>query len=250
MKTPFTFRLALQAMIPAVLLLASCGKDDDPVVPPAPSQGKVMFVNSASHIAPTTLKFLVDNTEKASQAYATGSAYQGLDIGTRAVQVTTGSQTALTQSLAIEKDKNYTFLATPTTSASAVGGLLLPDDLTASAIGSGKARIRLVNLGQGTTTPVRLSQITTTVNGPVVADIATNVASSTSSSFIEFSANTYTLSVLDNAGNTIAVVGDGTGAGTGVYKYTEGKLYTVVLSGTVGSLNNDQKIKAYLLNNN
>ena len=250
MQISFILRRAVQAILPATLLLAACSKSDTPTPTPAPDQGKVMFINAASHIAPTTLKFVVDNTEKASQAYASGSSYQGLNTGSRAVQVTVGSQTALTQSLVIEKDKNYTFLATPAASTSAVGGLLLTDDLTASAVGSGKARIRLINLGQGTTTALRLSQITTTVNGPVVADIATNIANGAASSFIEFSANTYTLSVLDNTGNTIAVVGDGTGAGTGVYKYVEGKIYTVVLSGTVGSLNNDQKIKAYLLGNN
>lgn len=209
-----------------------------------------MFINAASHIAPTTLKFVVDNTEKASLDYATASSYQGLDVGSRAVQVNAGAQTALTQSLVIEKNKSYTFLAAPSASSSTVAGLLLTDDLTVP--GTGKARVRFVNLGQGTNlpSPLRLSQITTTVNGPVVSDIATNVASGTTSSFVEFNANVYTLSVLDTAGNTIAVVGDGSGAGTGVYKYTEGKIYTVVLSGTVGSLNNDQKIKAYLLGNN
>ena len=250
MRTPCLLRFTALCLLPASLLLASCTKTDTPAPTPAPDQGRVMFINAASHIAPTTLKFMVDNSEKASQAYATGSSYQGLNVGTTSVQVTVGTQTALTSALIVEKNKNYTFLATPASSPSTVGGLLLSDDLTVP--GTGRSRIRLVNLGQGTSlpSPLRLSQITTTVNGPVVADLATNVANGTGSGFVEFNASTYTLSVLDNAGNTIAVVGDGTGTGTGVYKYTEGKIYTVVLSGTVGSLNNDQKIKAYLLGNN
>ncbi|MDQ2771132.1 MAG: DUF4397 domain-containing protein [Bacteroidota bacterium] len=250
MKTNSFLRFAATCLLPAGLLLAGCGKKDTPVPTPVPDMGRVMFINAASHIAPITLKFLADNTEKASLAYATGSSYQGLNVGSRAVQVTAGSQTALNQSLVIEKDKNYTFVATPAAASSNVGGLLVTDDLTVP--GTGKARVRLINLGQGNTlpTPLRLSQITTTVNGPVVSDLATNVGNGSASPFIEFNANIYTLSVLDNAGNTIAVVGDGTGSGTGVYKYTEGKIYTVVLSGTVGSLNTDQKIKAYLLGNN
>lgn len=248
MMTYAIFHRAALALLPAALLLGACGKADIPTPAPAVDQGGITFINAAAHIAPTTLKFLVDAKESASLVYGASSGYQAVPAGSRSVQVMAGAQAALTQLVAVEKDKLYTFLATPSASSSTVGGLLLTDDLTVP--GTGKARIRLVNLGQGTPTPLRLSQITSTVNGPVVADIATNVASGTASSFIEFSANVYTLSVLDNAGNTIAVVGDGSGGGTGVFKYTEGKIYTVVLSGAVGSLNTDQKIKAYQLGNN
>lgn len=248
MKTPSIFRRTALALLPAAILLGACSKTDVPTPAPAVDQGRVMFINAAAHIAPTTLKFLVDAKESASLAYGASSSYQNVTTGARSVQVMAGTQAALTQSATVEKDKSYTFVATPSASSSTVGGLLLTDDLTVP--GTGKARIRLINLGQGAPTPLRLSQITTTVNGPVVSDIATNVGSGTASPFIEFSANIYTLSVLDNAGNTIAVVGDGSGGGTGVYKYMEGKIYTVVLSGAVGSLNSDQKIKAYQLNNN
>ena len=253
MKISFPFRFTSLAAAASLLTLAACSNNDIPAPPPAVDQGQVNFINAAAHIAPTTLRFLVDNTESASLAYATGSGYRRLNAGSRALQVAAGTQTALTQTLLVEKDKSYTFIATPTSSTSTVGPLLLTDDLTTP--GTGKARIRLVNLGDGTATdplpsPLRLSQITSTVNGPVVSDLATNVASGTASPFVEFNANVYTLSVLDGAGNTIAVVGDGTGTGTGTYKYMEGKIYTVVLSGTKGSLNSDRKIKAYQLPNN
>ena len=253
MKTSSSLRRSALAMLASVLALSACSKTDTPTPTPPADQGQVNFINAAAHIAPTTLRFLVDNAEVSSLAYATGSGYQRLNTGSRTLQVAAGSQTALTKSLQIETNKNYTFIAAPSSSTSTVGDLLLTDDLTLPS--TGKARIRLVNLGDGTATdplpnPLRLSQITSTVNGPVVADVVTNVANGTASSFTDFSANVYSLSVLDGAGNTIAVVGDGSGTGTGVYKYTEGKIYTVILSGTKGSLNSDRKIKAYLLPNN
>ena len=48
-------------------------------------------------------------------------------------------------------------------------------------------------------------------------------------------------SILDNSGATLVVIGDGTGTGAGSKKYEDGKLYTVVVSGANGSLNQDQK---------
>ena len=246
-------RRAVLALLPATLLLASCGKDDQPA--PAPvvaDQGKVLFINAASHVAPTTLKFLVDNTEKASLAYGVRSDYQAFTTGSHSVQVSSGAQTALTQPISIDKDKTYTFVAGPAASSTAVAGFLFPDDLTAPA--SGKARIRVIHLGQGVTTPIRLSQVTSTVSGPVVVDIVANVGPTTASSFTDFNAGTYGLSILDNSTtaslNPLAQVGDGTGSGTGTKNYEAGKIYTVVVSGTAGSLNADQKLKAFVSQNN
>ncbi|MCC3151919.1 DUF4397 domain-containing protein [Hymenobacter sp. BT770] len=251
METSLIFRRAFQAILPASLLLASCSKSDTPA--PAPvDQGKVAFINAASHIAPTTLKFLVDNTEKASLAYGASSSYQGIQTGSHSLQITAGTQAAFTMTLAPEKDKTYTFVATPATSPSTVNGLLFPDDLTAPT--TGKARIRLINLAQGVGTPLRLSQVTSTVTGPVVADVVTNVGVNSASAFTEFAPGAYALSILDNsatAGATpIAQVGDGSGSGSGTKTYEAGKIYTVVVSGTQGSLNQDQKVKAFLSQNN
>lgn len=252
MKALVNLRRAAQVVLPAVILLASCSKSDTPVPTPAVDTGRVTFINAASHIAPTTLKFLVDNAEKASQAYGGSSGYQNIQTGSRTLQVASGTQTAFSTTLTVEKDKNYTFVASPSTSSSTTNGLTFPDDLTAPA--SGKARIRIINLGQGVATPVRISQVTSTVSGPVVADIVTNVALNTASAFTDFTPGTYALSVLDNsatAGATpLAQIGDGSGSGTGTKNYEAGKIYTVVFSGTNGSLNNDQKLKAFLSQNN
>ncbi|WP_216690533.1 DUF4397 domain-containing protein [Hymenobacter siberiensis] len=249
MKTSLVFRRAIQAILPATLLLAACSKSDTPTPTPAADTGKIVFINAASHVAPTTLKFLIDNSEKASLAYgASSGGYQTIQTGARPLQVTASGQVAFTQSLALDKDKNYTFVAAPAQSSSVVGGLIFPDDLTITD--ATKARIRVINLGQSVTNPIRLSQITTTVNGPVVADVVSNVGASVASPFVNVTANTYSLSILDANGTTIAQVGDGTGAGTGTKNYEAGKSYTVLVSGTNGSLNNDQKLKAFVLQNN
>lgn len=248
MKAPFVFRRAIQALLPATLLLAACSKSDTPT-PAVMDTGKIVFINAASHIAPATLKFLVDNSEKASLAYGSSSgSYQTIQTGTRSLQVTAGGQPAFSQSIALDKDKNYTFVATPALTSSVVNGLLFPDDLTITD--ATKARIRVINLGQSVTNPIRLSQVTTTVNGPVVADVVTNVGASVASPFVNVTANMYALAVLDANGTTIAQVGDGSGSGTGTKNYEAGKSYTVVVSGTNGSLNNDQKLKAFVSQNN
>ena len=244
METSFIFRRAIQALLPATLLLASCSKSDEPAPPAAVDQGQVVFVNAASHIAPTSLKFLVDNVEKATVPYGSTGSYQILTAGSRPVQVTAGTQTALSQNITVEKGKNYTFVATPSSSASTVGGLFFTDDLTAPA--ATKARIRVINLGQSLTTPIRLSQVTTTAGGPVVVDIVTNVNTSQASAFLDFTPASYALSILDNSGAVLAEVGDGSGTGTGTKTYEAGKIYTVLVTGTRGSLNNDQKLKAFL----
>jgi hypothetical protein len=248
MKTSL-FHCAIQAILPATLLLAACSKSDTPAPAPAVDTGKIVFINAASHIAPVTLKFLVDNSEKSSLTYGSSSgSYQTIQTGTRPLQVTAGGQPAFSQNIALDKDKNYTFVATPAQTSSVVNGLLFPDDLTITD--ATKARVRVINLGQSVTNPIRLSQITTTVSGPVVADVVTNVGASVASPFVNVTAGSYGLSILDANGITIAQVGDGTGAGTGTRNYDAGKSYTVVVSGTNGSLNNDQKLKAFVSQNN
>lgn len=247
MATTLVFRRALQVLLPATLLLAACGKDDEPAAP-APERGKIVFVNAASHIAPTTLKFAIDDVEKASVAYATGSGYQSLATGSRSVRVSAGTQTALTQSIAVDKDKSYTFIAAPTNSSTTVRGVLFDDDLSVPA--QGKSRIRVINFRQGPSATLRLSQVTPTAGGPVIVDIVNNADAFTATRFIDFAPGTYSLSILDDSKSTLAEVGDGSGSGTGTKKYEEGKVYTVVVSGIQGSLNQDQKLKAFLIQNN
>ena len=241
---PFALRSALQVLLPAALLIAGCSKKDEPAPTPAPDQGKVMFINAASHVSTLTLKFLVDNSEKASLAYGANSGYQGISTGSRSVQVTSGSQSALTQAITVVKDKNYTFVSAPAPTTATVNGFLFADDLNAPA--ATKAKIRVINLGENLSTPVRLSQVTAV---PGAAIIVPDVAGSAASPFVEFTpGNNYSLVVADNTNTTLASLGDGSGSGMGTKNFEAGKIYTVVLSGTSGSLTNG--LKVYLTQNN
>ena len=232
------------AAAPAALFLAGCGNDKNSPAP-AVEQAKVVFVNAASHIAPVNLKFSVDNSEKAALDYGKSSAYQTITSGSRPLQVAAGTQVALSQPLVTEKDKNYSFFAAPAGSSTSVGALLVPDDLTAPA--TGKARIRVVHLGQGVATPIRLSQ-TTAVTGAGV--IVNDVVAGSASAFTEFNPGNYSLFISNTANAPLVQVGDGSGSGTGTKAYEAGKLYTVLVTGTSGSLNQDQKLKAFVSQNN
>lgn len=245
MEKSLIFRRALRALLPATLLLAACSKSDTPTPAPAVEQGKVLFVNAASHIAPTTLRFLVDNVEKAALAYGVRSDYQVVTAGARSVQVSAGTQVALTQTVTVEKDKNYTFIAAPAATPAAVTGFLVTDELTVTD--ATKARIRVVNLGQSLTTPIRLAQTTAVAGAGVIVN---DVAANTASGYVDFIPGNYSLFVSDNTNKALVQVGDGSGSGAGTKAYEAGKIYTLVVSGTAGSLNADQKLKAFLFQNN
>ncbi|WP_375415672.1 DUF4397 domain-containing protein [uncultured Hymenobacter sp.] len=231
-------------VLPAVLLLASCGKDD-PKPASSPDQGRVLFVNAAAHIAPTTLRFVVDNNEKASLGYGAGNSYQSIQAGSRSVQVMASTQTALTQPIAVEKDRSYTFVAKPAASTSVVEGALFADDLTAPA--AGKAKIRVINVGQSLTTPIRLAQTTAVTGGGIIVN---DVSGSSASAFTEFNpGNNYSLFISDNTNKSLVQVGDGSGSGAGTRNFEANKIYTVLVTGTLGSLNDNQKLKAFVFQN-
>ena len=241
-------RAFLLAAIPVALAFTSCGDDDNKPDPqPVVEQGKVSFVNAASHIAPINLAFTVDNNQKGSADYGKSSGYVAVQSGSRPMQILAGNQIALTQPISIEKDKTYTFVATPAATSSAVGALLVPDDLTVPT--TGKARIRVIHVGQGITTSIRLAAPTpVTGQGVIVNDVSANSAST----FTDFNPGSYSLFISDNANVPLVQIGDGSGTGTATATktYESGKLYTVLVSGTQGSLNQDQKLKAFVFQNN
>lgn len=238
-----SFRHPFAVLLPALFLFASCGKKSDPT--PAPEQGRVLFVHTASNVNTVGLKFLVDKAEKASLNYGQASGYQSVDVGSRAVQVTAGGQAAANTSITVEKGKSYSFFATPSSSSSSVNTLFVADDATLPTVG--KARIRVVNVGQNLSTPIRLAQTTAVAGaGVIVNDVATNTASS----YVEFIPGNYSLFISDNANNSLIEVGDGSGSGTGTKNFEANKLYTVVVAGTQGSLIPEQKIRVFVSQNN
>lgn len=228
------FRSSLRVLLPAALLLASCSKKDEPTPPAAPDQGRVNFYHAAAS-ANVGVKFLADVSEKANLTYGQSSGYQSVAVGARVLSVNVASTgtvvPTLTAALTVEKDKNYSYFAyanTLTTQAA----LVTPDDLT---VVPGKAKIRLVNLGQGSANPVKLS---TTVAG--VADIAnTEVQFGFASQFVEILPGAYNVAVTTGTPSTTITngnVGDGSGVGTAANKtYEAGKIYTVILRGITGT---------------
>lgn len=258
MKASFVFRRAIQALLPATLLLAACSKSDTPAPAPAVSTAKIAIFNGAANVNVAT-KVLVDEVEKASLNYGQFSSYQTINAGTPTFKIVGGTTVLATQSLTIEKDKSYSFFAYNTGTSNATTGLLVADELTAPATtpAPGKAKIRLVHIGQGigtvggqgTALPINLSEAQTVG----YADRIANVAFGTSSAFLEISAGTFNLAITTGTAPTNMFqfnVGDGMGAGTGTKAYEAGKIYTIIVRGAESNLDNTLKPRAYIVPNN
>ncbi|MBO2008740.1 DUF4397 domain-containing protein [Hymenobacter negativus] len=249
MKTPFILRYAFQAMLPAVLLLASCGKDDDPVITPV-DQGKVLFSHAAAASNTALTAFL--NDQQVSQLnYGQSSGYVAVNAGTPALRINNGTQVAVpAQPLTVAKDQSYSvFEYSPTSSIGSLALLTVTDSPV--ALGTGEAQVRLVYLNTGGTTPVQLT--VPPVAGTVGTPLTTDVAFGAASGFVKFNAGVLNLTIT-SAGTprpVVVSVGDGTGTGTGVYKYQEGKIYTIVVRGITGSgVPTAQQPQAVIIQNN
>jgi hypothetical protein len=251
MKSFFTpsRRSFLLAAIPAVLAFSSCGNDDDDT-PATPSQGKALF----SHAAPTasaSVKVLANDKDLGALNYGITGSYLTLDAGAQTIKINdaTSNVTAVTQTVTIEKDKNYSVFAySPTATLGSVTTLAITDDLTAPT--TGKAKIRLVHLGVGAPSQVSLSQ-----PGAVgTTDIIPNVSFASGSPFVEITPGTYALAISTGTGATATIetsVGDGTGIGTGTKAYVAGKIYTVVVRGIKSTTTAPElRLKAVLVENN
>jgi hypothetical protein len=254
----FFFSRALRALVPATLLLAACGKSDSPAPTPVPDTGKVAIVNGAANVNVAT-KVTIDDAEKASLNYGQMANYQAVNTGNHAFKVVGGTTTLVTQNVTIEKDKNYSFFIYNPGTSNATEGFLVVDDLTTPATtpAPGKAKVRVVHLGQGLGTvsgagpalPINLSEAQTVG----YADRITNVALGTASNFLEINAGTFNLAITTGTAPTNTFrfnVGDGTGSGSGTKNYVAGKIYTIVVRGAESNLDNNLKPKAYIIENN
>lgn len=250
MKTLITLRRTIQALAPAMLLLVACTKKDTPAPIPAPDQGRINLYHSAAS-ANVGLKFLFEDTEAASLTYGQNAGYKSLNTGSRVLKVNVASSSttaAAPLTVNVEKDKNYSYFAyanTPTTLA----GLFVTDDLTIPAASAGKARIRLVHLGQGSPSTVRLS---TVVAG--IADIPyTEAQFANASGFVDIVPGQYNIAVTTGTPSSVVLnVADGSGSGGGTNKtYEAGKIYTVLFRGINNTLlASDLQPKAVLIQNN
>ncbi|GAA3949084.1 DUF4397 domain-containing protein [Hymenobacter algoricola] len=256
MKNLATFlnRALLLATVPAALAFTGCGNDDDdPVVTPVPDQGKIMLVHAAPTSSAAVKIVANDNKELGQATYGTNSSYVNVVAGAQSLKVNdaTSGATSVTQTLAVEKNKNYSFFAySPNANLGSAAGLAVVDDLTAPA--AGKAKIRIVHLGVSAPSPLNLSLPAPTIG---TTEIITNVGFGTASSFTELTPNTYNLAVSTGAGATGMVevsVGDGTGTNpTGAKAYAAGKIYTILVRGIKStSVATNLRLQAVVIENN
>lgn len=244
MKASFVFRRAIQALLPATLLLAACSKSDTPAPAPAVvDQARVQFVHDIVSASTVPIKGLVGTKEIAALNYGQGSAYTTVAIGAQDIKVNasqTGTALAVVNKTLV-KDVNYSVFAYRSgTVAAPVAPLVTEDNLTAPA--SGKAKIRLVNLGIGTATAgVGLSRI----QGTGFASItAADVLYGAASSFTETDAGPVAIFLTSGGAPTTPLITPNPKT------LTAGKIYTVVIRGTDTPLTNDQSLTVDFIENN
>ncbi|MCI1188522.1 DUF4397 domain-containing protein [Hymenobacter sp. DH14] len=245
------FRRAALAVLPATVLLAACSKTDTPAPTPAVDQGRVLISHAAA-AANTQITAFANDQQVAQLNYGQSTAYTNVNAGNATIRINNGSAVVSTQTVAVAKGQNYSVFAySPTATIGSASLLAIPDDLTAPAAGT--AKVRLVHLGVGAATPVRLSIPAATPTG-TPNDLTTDVAFGTASAFVVVNAGALSLSVTPAAAPrtpVVAMVGDGTGAGTGSKTFESGKIYTVVVRGIAGSgVPAAQQLQAVIIANN
>lgn len=252
MKISFA-SLALRTILPATVLLASCGKDDEPA-PPAPDQGRILVSHSAAAVN-TAVTVFVNDQQGGQLNYGQTGTYFNINTGTPTLSVKNGTQVVTSKTPAIAKDQNYSaFLYSTTGTIGSADMLVVPDDLTAPA--AGQIKVRLVNLAVGAPAPLRL-----TVPSPIPAnpgtDITPDVAFGAASGFVNLTAGTINLTTTYAGPIGTApriqflTVGDGAGAGAGTKNYDAGKIYTIVVRGISGSgVPAAQQPQAVIIQNN
>ncbi|MBO0357120.1 DUF4397 domain-containing protein [Hymenobacter sp. BT186] len=245
-------RTFLLAAIPAALVFGSCGNnDDDDNSTPAPELGKVQLSHAAA-AANVQITAFVNDVQVSQLAYGQGSAYLNVSAGAPTLRINNGSQTIVSQNLAITKDQNYSvFVYSPTSAIGSTPALLsVPDDLTAPA--ANQVKVRVVHLAVNAPTPVRLS-VPSVIPGGAPTDLTSDVAFGAASSFVALNAGPLNLSI--TAAGTprtqVLAVGDGSGTGTGTKTFEAGKIYTVLVRGISGAgVPAAQQAQAVIIQNN
>jgi hypothetical protein len=249
MKALVNLRWAAQLVLPATILLASCSKSDTPAPTPVDT-GKVLFSHAAA-AANTQITAFANDQQTGQLNYGDNTSYVGVNTGNAAIRINNGSTVIANQTLPITKDQNYSvFVYSPTATIGSAALLTIPDNLTAPA--SGTAKVRIVHLGVGATTPVRLS-IPAATPGGAPTDLTPDVAFGAASEYVLLNAGSPSLIVTSTATprTQVVAVGDGTGSGTGTKAFESGKIYTIVVRGIAGTaVPAAQQVKAVIIQNN
>lgn len=250
MKTSFLFRYPALAMAASVLVMVGCSKTDTPAPTPVADMGKVAFYHAAA-ASNTPLTAFINDQQVSQLNYGQSSSYAAVNAGTPALRINNGTQVAVpSQSLIIVKNQSYSvFEYSPTSAIGSLALLTVTDN--PAVLGTGEAQVRLVYLNADGVSPVQLT--VPPVSGTVGTPLTGDVAFGTASGFIKFNAGVFNLTIT-SAGTPrpiVVAVGDGSGSGTGVFKYLEGKIYTVVVRGITGAgVPTAQQPQAVVIQNN
>lgn len=250
MNTSSYFRRAVLAVVPATLLLAACSKSDTPAPTPAVDQGRVLISHAAA-AANTQITAFANDNQVGQLNYGQSTGYSNVNAGNATIRVNNGATVVATQTVAVAKDQNYSVFAySPTATIGSAALLTVPDDLAVPAAGT--AKVRIVHLGVGAPTPVRLS-IPSATPGGNPTDLTPDVAFAAYSGFVLVNAGSPNLIITSAAvpRTQVAAVGDGSGSGTGTKVFESGKIYTIVVRGIAGTaVPQAQQVQAVIIANN
>ena len=233
-------------MIPAVLLLASCGKDDDPATP-APDQSRVMLVHDAANLSTFPIKLAVGANQGPSVNYGANSGYQTTGTGVLEIKpsiAATGGALLTTDIKTLGKDKSYSYFVFSGVSqpANTALGVWTEDDLTAPA--SGMAKLRLVHVGQGLTSPLGLSKPN---SGGTLTAVIPTTTTGTASAFVSIPTGTASYNLVNSNNNTIVPLA---GASVLATNFVAGKIYTIVIRGSSSPATANEQFTLDLITNN
>jgi hypothetical protein len=236
MRLSSVFRRSLWLALPAMLAFSSCSDDSDS---PAPDQARVRFVHDIVAASTVPVKGYVGTQEVATLNYGQSSAYTNVAVGAQDIKVTASQTSAVLNTVNRSLTKGTSYSVFAYASGTGATPLVTEDNLTVP--GSGKAKIRLVNLGVGTATAVGLSRVQGTGFAPITT---ADVTYGTASSFVETDAGAVALFLTSNGSPTTPLITPNPKT------LTAGKIYTVVIRGTNTPLTNDQEFKVDFIENN
>jgi hypothetical protein len=215
----------------AVVSLAGCGKDDNPVAPVVPASARVMAVH-ASPDAPA-VDLVVDGAVAGTGlAFPGNTTYLSVPAGTRNLKVNVAgtATTVIDANLPVSAGTSYSVFANG--AVSSIGALVVADDLTTPA--AGKAHVRFVHLS-----PDAPAVDVAVTGGPV---LFANRAFQQYTAFTPVDAGTYDLEVRPTGATAVALAIPGV-------TLQAGKIYTVFARGFLGG-SGAQALGAQIIVNN
>ncbi len=210
----------LYAVAMAALLFAvSCSKDEENPTPSAP-QTRIMFAHTT--ISVDTIRILVNDTPLVGTAvipYAGNTGYVAMNPGSKKIAFTLANNLPLTDTTVnLSADQAYSMFSTGTVIN--VQKMIIQDDLSAPK--AGHAKVRFVNMSVDT------FSYNAFVGAGDTAELGTNIMHKGFTGFSEFVAGSYNLQmerVKDSGPADIVQIPN--------YQLASGKIYTILLSGSM-----------------